>query len=297
MRIVPIFKPLKIGTMTKLQPMTASTLSIAASVDINTKAMESERTTEIHPKIASLLSLDIKTIDFAWLGCKVAVTEPHLIPKFASKRTRMTLVIDIDETLVRAHCHNCNIAVRPGATRLLNDVMRNPEIEVFIWTAAVPIHAARCLYAIKRTYEIDYPGQKFEIDALICRGSWYTTFGKDVNRLSRPPLSSVLIDNYVEHVRQAKRCGVLIESYETDALHHAESCTYATSLSRVNVLCNLILTLCPCCEPVDVTKFLESDLPMSFGFEKRDSYVAITPPPPSTTKSEVDLGVDEFELL
>ena len=279
--------------MTKLQPMTVSTLSIAASVDINAKAIESERTVEIHPKIATLLSLDIKTIDFAWLGCKVAVTEPHLIPKTAPKRTRMTLVIDIDETLVRAHCHNCNISVRPGATRLLNDVIHNPEIEVFIWTAAVPIHAARCLYAIKRMYEIDYPGQRFEIDALICRGLWYTTFGKDVNRLPRPPLSSVLIDNFVKHVLQAKRCGVLIESYETDALHHAESCTYSTSLSRVDILCSLILSLCPCCEPVDVTKFLESELPKSFGFEKHDTYVAITPPCVPTQ----DLGVDDFELL
>lgn len=149
--------------------------------------------------------------------------------------TSLTVVLDIDETLVRAHCEILEISIRPGALELLDYLSNDTRIELIFWTAGVQFHAYRCLMALQEQLQSKYE-TKLKIDGVIYRGVWYRARFKDVFELAGRMDRCLLVDNSETcHIRFG--CGLLIPSYDSNKQHDCEVMMYSPPLKVVVSVC------------------------------------------------------------
>lgn len=231
------------------------TKCFSESVEITPDALKEIREPGVHDTILKLFRMDV-SFDFPDFGIHYISNTPMLYPK-PDPRTRMTVVLDLDETMVRAHCHTCKIAIRPRLLQFLNYAIRSSEIEIIVWTAGVLSHALRCIYAVKLSYEKEYGSGSFMLNGLIFRGRWYYTYGKDVSKLGRPDGSVILIDNTPDHVTEASGSALLIESYESFDVHEREFMERRPPFLFLITFCRLILRLQMMNKPVNTKMFIK----------------------------------------
>lgn len=129
-------------------------------------------------------------------------SHPLIPPKAAHLKDKLTVVLDLDETLVYARAGP--LYVRPGIEALLSFLRVN--CETIVWTAG--IHR----YADAVVAEID---KHCVVSHTISRNSAWQHHGKkDVKLLRRDLDRLVLIDNTPDAIRGNEENSVLVEDYE-----------------------------------------------------------------------------------
>lgn len=191
----------------------------------------------IHPEILDLS----KNEDFrsAILGdATQIVSEPSLL-RSPPSTVRLSLVIDLDETMVRAHASCLEIAIRPGAVDLLKFLSEHKEIDPIFWTASMEVHAIRCVAALFVALERVYPGTKLSY-SIVYRGLWTLDKVKDVYLLEGRFPNVLLIDNNPDSISDPSKA-LLVESYELQSVHHREQTSGVSPLVIVQSLCQILL--------------------------------------------------------
>jgi hypothetical protein len=194
------------------------------SVNISIEALRTIRSDEIHPTIYPLINYKKQDFDLSLYGLdhRRVTDTPQLLPPVKPK-AKLVLILDIDETMVSAHCHTKDICIRPGLIEFLNYAMENSDIELLIWTAAILSHGLRCLYAIQTLFKHYYPTKDFKLDGMIHRGPWFNQSGKNVRTLNRNHLKCLLVDNSLDHVCESKNSSVLVQNYDNMQIYNKES--------------------------------------------------------------------------
>lgn len=131
-------------------------------------------------------------------------TDVLLAPKDSKLADRITVVLDLDETLVYAR--EGPLYVRPGLEELLQFLADN--CETVVWTAGMRQYAE----AVVRL--IDTKGS---INHTICRDkSWFSSgsCSKDLSLLGRDTKTTILFENTPDCIRGFEQNGVLVADYE-----------------------------------------------------------------------------------
>lgn len=147
----------------------------------------------------------------------VVHTTPRTVPPRNPKYV-MTLIVDLDETLVDAR--GCYLAIRPYARQFFELIRAHlPRVEVGAWTAGIPAHAER----VCRLFELDNARGVVEtgafFDFVIARGGdWYDEQGpsppyKDVFRLRGRGPTSLILDDSVHVTRYSGMQAIIIEPF------------------------------------------------------------------------------------
>lgn len=145
--------------------------------------------------------------------------EVHLSPDLLPPRDAkydMTLVVDIDETLVDAH--HAALAIRPYARQFLELVRAClPHVEIIAWTAGMDIHAER----VVRVFESQsVAGLEVPIfDHIIARGpDWYNYYKcatpyKNIFRLPGRGDTTVILDDSTNAAHLSGEHTVIIDAF------------------------------------------------------------------------------------
>lgn len=131
-------------------------------------------------------------------------TDVLLAPKDSKLADRITVVLDLDETLVYAR--EGPLYVRPGLEELFQFLADN--CETVVWTASMRQYAE----AVVRL--IDTKGS---IHHTICRDSaWFSSGScrKDLNLLGRDTQTTILFENTPDCIRGFEQNSVLVADYE-----------------------------------------------------------------------------------
>lgn len=144
-------------------------------------------------------------------GIECIVTEPQ--HGVSPTGTSMLVILDIDETLVDARSSPPDVHIRPGAFNLMLRAaeLKAAGLSVWLWTAAIIPHAARCVGFLGNLF-----GQKLPFDTLVVRGSWMMTGtrSKDIRCLPLATIDRVmLVDNTPEMGKASPETTLVVPSY------------------------------------------------------------------------------------
>lgn len=153
--------------------------------------------------------------------CGVPIVTSELSDVVHRVTTSMVLVLDIDETLVDARSTCPAIYIRPYVIEMFARLaaLRLNGIEVWLWTAGIASHAARCIDAL-RTHVGVLP-----IDGAIVRGNWmsHRHCTKDTRKLPLGAMDRVLlVDNSLSMVTAVPLSSVVVPSYIHEERHDIE---------------------------------------------------------------------------
>lgn len=143
-------------------------------------------------------------------------TEIFLIPPmdlaYESEPCRLTVVLDLDETLVWAR--NATVVVRPFVQEFIQACLRN-QCEIVLWTAGIPVYVNRILSAITRVVK-----RHTWFHYVIARSPlWYSDEGPTVKdlRLVQRPLERVLVlENSPASMQHQPQNVLLVEDFYGD---------------------------------------------------------------------------------
>lgn len=131
----------------------------------------------------------------------------------------MTVVLDLDGTLINSSTYPYAIYVRPDAKLFLEYLSYLEKVEIIIWTSAKKEHLINSLKAIMS------PSRYFRIDHVIYRGpSWESPknqYLKNLKLLNRTNV--VLIENTAEIARTCRGNAILLEDFQGDSSDRALS--------------------------------------------------------------------------
>jgi hypothetical protein len=153
--------------------------------------------------------------------CGVPIVTSDLSDVVHHATTSMVLMLDIDETLVDARSTCPAIFIRPYVIEMFARLatLRLNGIEVWLWTAGIASHAARCINAL-RTHVGVLP-----IDGAIVRGNWmsHRHCVKDTSKLPLGAMDRVLlIDNTLSMVMAVSKSSLVVPSYIYEERHDVE---------------------------------------------------------------------------
>lgn len=156
---------------------------------------------------------------------RIVYLSPDKVPSRAN-RYDMTLVIDLDETLVDARGNG--LALRPFSRQFL-ELLRThlPRVELIAWTAGADIHARR----VARIYESNsgyrHRHRRPLFDFLIARGpDWYPNGDaphKDITRLRGRTDTTVILDDSLHVTYKSGAGAVLIKPFALENFPPATS--------------------------------------------------------------------------
>lgn len=171
--------------------------------------------TNTRPTIAQIdsilhkISSDVATQHIHHCGVASVVSDPHDVNTRAD--TTLLVVLDIDETLVDARSDIPHVHVRPGATDMFArlSALRARGVEVWLWTAAMITHAARCIGVLRGMCG------ELPVTGVIVRGVWANgNFMKDIRCLPLAVHDRVLlVDNTPKMVLAASESSLVVPSY------------------------------------------------------------------------------------
>jgi Dullard-like phosphatase family protein len=126
---------------------------------------------------------------------------------------KLTLILDLDETLVRFKINKYNIqtgnvVLRPGLIQFLNKVY--PLFDLVIWTVATKQYADAILDIIERDKKY-FSARLYREHATIDEKN--NLYIKDLNNLGRPLDSIIIIDDKESSYRLHKDNGILIKPF------------------------------------------------------------------------------------
>lgn len=195
--------------------------------------------------------------------CGIPIVTQHLSTVALRPTTKMLLVLDIDETLVDARSAFPSIYIRPYVREMFArlDALRLRGVEVWLWTAAVVAHAARCISVMHSNAAADRC--TLPVDGVIVRGDWMSLSRctKDTRLL---PLSDVdrvlLVDNTPSMVSAVPFSSLVVSSY----VHH--TCYTSESICPTMLrICDLMDELMNRPTTTRVSDFLTSEVCNSLG--------------------------------
>ena len=148
--------------------------------------------------------------------CNIKPKPPYL-SNISSKnkkfQKKITLILDLDETLVRFKINKYNIqtgnvVLRPGLIQFLNKVY--PLFDLVIWTVATKQYADAILDIIERNKKY-FSARLYREHATIDEKN--NLYIKDLNNLGRPLDSIIIIDDKESSYRLHKDNGILIKPF------------------------------------------------------------------------------------
>jgi hypothetical protein len=245
-----IFLPHEMSTH-QLNPQSIknfNTTYLKSTVKLAPEAIQLERNVDrVHPQIQELVYCMPYDFNLTELGLQpnTVVDDPTHLPT-PLKSKPLTIILDIDETMVYAHTHELEIAVRPGLAEFLHFAIHHPEIEVLIWTAGILSHALRCLWAIQLDYRQQYSqAPMIHFNGLIYRGAWFNTTGKNITQLRRNHHRCVLVDNSPIHTFESFGSSILIEDFDNPNIQQLElELDDNTPFHRLQLFCREFLQHC-----------------------------------------------------
>lgn len=172
-------------------------------------------------------------------GIDRIVTEPQ--HGVSSVEASMLLILDIDETLVDARSCPPEVHIRPGAFNLMRRIaeLRAAGLSVWLWTAAIIPHAARCVGFLGSLF-----GEKLPFDTLVVRGNWMMTGlrSKDIRCLPLAAIDRVmLVDNTPEMGKASPETTLVVPSYVFGPRDSCERSHERPTLCRIiNVIDDLL---------------------------------------------------------
>ena len=146
-------------------------------------------------------------------------SEPEDVPP-CSKLTILTIVFDLDETLVDATSEN-NVYVRPYARNILEKLSCFSNLEMILWSAGSASHVAYCLKLLD-------PSRKY-FKYVISRGSWTSKRVKNICLLKDRHNSCILVDNTPECVGELDFPSIIVPDFR----NHFKNSLYDTTLLYV----------------------------------------------------------------
>lgn len=143
---------------------------------------------------------------------------PLIPPKAPHLKGKLTVVLDLDETLVYAR--RGPLYVRPGIEALLSFLRDN--CETIVWTAGMDSYADAVVGEIDKHCTVSHT---------ISRNSTWLPHGKkDVKLLNRDLDRLILIDNTPDAIRGNEQNSLLVEDYEGGELEDTTLCTLVSLL-------------------------------------------------------------------
>lgn len=148
--------------------------------------------------------------------CNIKPKPPYLSnmnSKNKKFQKKLTLILDLDETLVRFKINKYNIqtgnvVLRPGLIQFLNKVY--PLFDLVIWTVATKQYADAILDIIERDKKY-FSARLYREHATIDEKN--NLYIKDLNNLGRPLDSIIIIDDKETSYRLHKDNGILIKPF------------------------------------------------------------------------------------
>jgi CTD small phosphatase-like protein 2 len=139
--------------------------------------------------------------------------ETFLPPLPSEHRTKYTLVLDLDETLVHsssdlANPNTSTIQVRPGAPEFIDEMADYYELVIF--TAGTKDYADWALPFVDPKGRISH---RLYREHAVQKGP---VFVKDVSKLGRDLRKVIIIDNIVENFQLQPENGIFINTWEGD---------------------------------------------------------------------------------
>ncbi|KEG14274.1 putative nuclear lim interactor-interacting factor [Trypanosoma grayi] len=134
----------------------------------------------------------------------MATTHALIAPKESKLADRITVVLDLDETLVYAR--EGPLYVRPGTEELLQFLEKN--CETVVWTAGIKQYAEAVVRQIDTNRTVHHT---------IYRDSkWFSgsSCRKDLSLLGRDTQTTILFENTPDCIRGFEQNGVLVADYE-----------------------------------------------------------------------------------
>lgn len=174
----------------------------AADTRNSTAHLESQHADKIQSKMNPMCEL--MNLESSVGARKKSIRDASLLipPKAAHLQDKLTVVLDLDETLVYARAGP--LYVRPGIEHLLSFLRDN--CETIVWTAGVNRYANAVVSEIDKHCVVSHT---------IARDSRWTQQGsKDVKLLNRDLDRLILIDNTPDAIRGNERNSILVEDYE-----------------------------------------------------------------------------------
>lgn len=139
--------------------------------------------------------------------------ESYLPPLPAEQRSKYTLVLDLDETLVHSTSDLSNpdgsgLQVRPGAVEFVEELADYYELVIF--TAGTQDYADWALRFVDPKQRIAH---RLYREHAVQKGS---VFVKDVSKLGRDLRKVIIIDNIVDNFQLQPENGIFINTWEGD---------------------------------------------------------------------------------
>jgi carboxy-terminal domain RNA polymerase II polypeptide A small phosphatase len=126
-------------------------------------------------------------------------------PKEPSMAPRITVVLDLDETLVYAR--EGPLYARPGVEDLL--VLLKKRFEAVVWTAGVKAYAQAVVRNIDKDNAIQHTVYRHKKWFSGCAG-----YNKDLTLLGRDLNTTLILENTPDCVRGNEKNGILVADYE-----------------------------------------------------------------------------------
>lgn len=126
-------------------------------------------------------------------------------PKNPALADRITVVLDLDETLVYAR--EGPLYARPGLDELLQYLKDN--CEAIVWTAGVKAYAQAVVRNVDRIEAIQHTVYRHKKWFTGCAG-----YNKDLTLLGRDLASTLILENTPDCVRGNETNGILVSDYE-----------------------------------------------------------------------------------
>jgi RNA polymerase II subunit A small phosphatase-like protein len=126
-------------------------------------------------------------------------------PKDPSMEGRITIVLDLDETLIYAR--EGPLYARPGIDELL--AFLKEHFEAVVWTAGVKAYAQAVVKNIDKTNAIQHCVYRHK--------KWFTGvagYNKDLTLLGRDMANTIIIENTPDCLRGNEGNGILVADYE-----------------------------------------------------------------------------------
>jgi hypothetical protein len=152
---------------------------------------------------------------------------PDEVPSRDDERFCLTVVIDMDETLLTTR--GDTVYLRPFAREFLEALQKLMGIELILWSAGLPEHVDRCLKVMDPDESI--------FQHVIARGSWM--MGLPLKRLSDLKRKRVLIvDDNPLASRFNRRTAIVIPEFSCDSLeaHRDMTLYYVLQIIARNII-------------------------------------------------------------
>lgn len=146
---------------------------------------------------------------------------PLIPPKAPSLKDKITVVLDLDETLVYARAGP--LYVRPGIEALLAFLRDN--CETIVWTASMHCYADAVVAEIDKHSAVSHTISR--------SSSWLPHGKKDVKLLNRDLDRVILIDNTPDAIRGNEQNSLLVEDYEGGELEDTTLYTLVSFLKNL----------------------------------------------------------------